>query len=254
MAQANRQMPTPSDPPVIPPQQKRFAWQIVGVVLLPLVVLPLVFGVFRDREVFSFLFLYTMLALIMLCLAVIWYRHDVESIRAMPRGGDGGAFGVLLMGLLFGYIGVMLAWHAWPDDILRVPKAQMQQVRGEIPAEPHVVGKGRYSREYLKIGDVLLSCDYVRDDDCRAIRRHAGRVAEISWHPNHKGYNVVFETRIDGRLFRSHEDVVRHYRASRERILMLGLAVLLLVTLPCLWLWRRTKAMMRKADPRDGSS
>lgn len=246
-------MPAPSNPPVISPQQKRFAWQIVGVVLLPLVVLPLVFGVFRDKGLFSFLLVYAMLALIFLSLAVIWFRRDVESIRAMPRGGDGGAFAVLLMGLLFGFMGVMPAWHAWPDDILRVPKAQMQQVRGEIPAARHEVRQGRSSREYLKIGDVLLSCDYVWDDDCPAIRRHAGRVAEIAWYTNARGYNVVFETRIDGRLFRSHEDVVRYYQAQRERRLMQGLGVLLTITLPYLWLSRRTRAMMRRADARGGS-
>lgn len=245
---------SPQVRPVIPPEQKRFALQMAGVALLPLVVGLVLFGLFPDGDFFALLLVYLVVAWAPLYQAVRFYRRNVDSIRAMPRGGDGGAFGLLMIGLMFGYIGLMPAWHAWPDDILHVPKAQMQQARGEIPAEPHVVGQGRYSRSYLKIGDALLSCTSVGEDDCRAIRRHAGRVAEISWHPNHKGSNVVFETRIDGWLFRSHEDMVRLYRAQRERELMLGLAVLLTITLPYLWLWRRTKAMMRKAATRHGSS
>lgn len=82
--------------------------------------------------------------------------------------------------------------------------------------------------------------------DCAPVRRHAGRLAEIRFQPGLRGQNVVYGVQVDGRVLRTHEDAVAHYRAWRWRGLQrLGL-ILLLITLPHVWMGWRARTFMRR--------
>ncbi|MDO5056336.1 MAG: hypothetical protein Q4E06_03275 [Lautropia sp.] len=225
--------------------QKTMARQMLVVVLGPMLVLPL-FAVMRDTEGLALLLVLAVMLLVELAAVAAWYRLDIEKLRGRGRYRDGGAAAFLVVGALMTMVAALPAWQAWRDGSVDTPASSLQVVRGEIEAAPAEVRQGRRHARYLQVGGVLLSCHYLSDDDCAPVRRHAGRMAEIRFQPGLRGQNVVYGVQVDGRVLRTHEDAVAHYRAWRWRVLQrLGL-ILLLITLPHVWMGWRARTFMRR--------
>lgn len=236
---------SPEASAVISPRQKRFVRQIAGLSLLPVVLLPILFG--RDAELPLF-FTYALYCMYVVGL-LLWMLHRysgwgsrfVKAFQSRYRGPS--AF--LFVALASGGMNAIPALQEWADEGLRQPAVSMPRVRGEIPAEPAVVRTSRNGRTlHLKIDNVLLNCHPMLNDPCPVILRHAGRMADISWWPYGKGdRGRVYEVLIDGHVFWSHEASAARYAGIRRRMTWQTLGVLLLITLPQLWLWRRAKQM-----------
>lgn len=228
-------------------RQRRLAWQMAAVVLLPLPAWWFLSSV-KEPAWFAFMWLYAMFALIMLTLVLKWFRLRLDKLRAGPRLKGGGAFAFLVVALVWAVMGAIPAWQVWTDEGPDAPASAYRTVRGEVPAAPFEQRSGRARHAYLKIGDVLLSCQQLFADDCPAIRHHAGRMAEISYRTVNSGLNVVHEVRIDGQMLRSHQTASEQFRHYRQWLLQKFALILVFISLPHLWTWYRIRGLIREVD------